>query len=90
MTTRGVLFDDESWTGETLEFDLKHRGEGVVGTFDFEERGAENEDSGNSLAGKLELVDGQTLIQELKLDGGGKRFLLITAEIIDATGRRVR
>lgn len=84
------IFDDESWTGEILEFDLKHRREGVVGTFDFEERGEGNEDSANSLTGNLELVDGQTLIQELKSEGGEKRYLLITAEIIDATGRRVR
>lgn len=91
MIKNEIPFDD-SWTGRKLRFELNLRGEGIAGRFDFHLRepnaGGDGGVTDYSPSGTLTLVDGGTLVRKIKNRDGASRFVLITTEIIDATGRR--
>jgi len=86
LTQQDGLFDDD-WEGQKLKIMAKTRGNGVVGELDFQEKALDKE---WKLACDFSLLDGDTLIQKLESEEGSSKYLFTTAELIDATGRRLR
>lgn len=89
MSRENVMFDDDLWLGQKLDLSMDLRGEGILGEFEFRKLEQGADEKVGRLAEKVSLMDSETLVREMQTAKGAE-FFLMTVEVIDATGRRVR
>lgn len=93
LTTAHSLFDDDGKTGPEIKGTLNLRGPGICGRLRYEHGvkhpGAEEIEKRSAVL-EIGLRDHHALVEKVTTEDGTSEYLVVTAEVIDATGRRVR
>ena len=68
MSGQNVMFDDDLWLGQKVDVLMDLRGEGILGKFEFRNRGERAGEKVMKLAGEVSLRDSETLVKKAETE----------------------